>query len=307
MELSIPEIESPVEVHFIMTAHNDESKHLTVTAAASPVAPSMKCDVFSGLNHMVLDLDHTLISSFEFGESPVTRRGSDSTISPILIEEYKDEFGLPQMYHATISNVVVLIKLRPYVRSFIRSAARMGITLHVYTKGRRAYMNEVIRLIDPDGLIRGRRISRDDEPEHVKESQKDIALVHERIYESNLYVMVLDDSPAVWSSCLDKIQLMAAKRYTFSDKFVMFLRSMERARGRDEGVYPEDSDDFLQSILNTLAKAPLLRSSEEEIEEEDDETFTPVNVWTDDKTNQPPQISGDVACAVIKVARNRFL
>jgi hypothetical protein len=300
VEISIWKIERFPLVFSIMTAHDEEAKLSHVVAEAKSHNFPVCRDLFGDMNHMVLDLDHTLISSYEFGESPVGRRDSEVTISPILIEEYKDELGLPQMYHATISNVVVLIKLRPFVRSFIRSTASKGITLHVYTKGRRAYMNEVIRLIDPDGLIRGRRISRDDEPEHVKENQKDIALVHEGIHKSNLYVMVLDDSPAVWSSCLDKIQLMAAKRYTFSDKFVLFLRSMERGVNME---YPVDSDDFLESI--TISKAPLVYPSNDE---EEDETFTPVNVWTSDEKplQQPQPAVCEAGCAVIKVARTRF-
>lgn len=299
-----------------MTAHHDESLYFERNDDVSSLMSSLDSNLFVGLNHLVLDLDHTLISSFEFGESPVPRRAGECSVSPILTEEYKDELGMPQMYHATISNVVVLIKLRPFVRSFIKRAASMGLTLHVYTKGRRAYMNEVIRLIDPDGLIRGRRISRDDEPATQKESQKDIVLIDPVSAKSNLYI-VLDDSPAVWSACLEKVQLIAARRYTFSDKFVMFLRSMEKAMGRrpDSMDYPCDSDDYLESLAESVIKSlvdlqPRFGESSPSLcprEEEEFETFTPVNVWTA-KNHSASSSSKDVAkSAVINVTRSRFV
>lgn len=282
-------------------------------------APILGGEVVSDQNHLVLDLDHTLISSFEFGESPLQRRPNDNVIMPILLDEYKDEVGLPQMYHATISNVVVLIKLRPYVRSFIRSAAQMGLTLHVYTKGRRAYMSEVIKLIDPDGLIKGRRISRDDEPGDIKESQKDISLIDPRCEDRSF--IVLDDSPSVWASCHSLVEIITAARYTFSDKFVTFLRSMERMGDRTS-VYPRDSDCFLEELVgkflirfppSTVAPAVsnLLDVSGGSTAADEDETFTPVNVWTS-KTES--KASGKVctsisesSAVVIKVTRSRFV
>jgi hypothetical protein len=299
--------------HPFMTAQHDDTLFFGTKTEIPPNMPSIDCDIFDGLNHLVLDLDHTLISSFEFGESPVPRRPGECSVSPILTEEYKDELGMPQMYHATISNVVVLIKLRPFVRSFIKSAASLGLTLHVYTKGRRAYMNEVLRLIDPEGLIRGRRISRDDEPEAHKESQKDIVLIQPPTGSSNLYI-VLDDSPAVWSACLEKVQLITARRYTFSDKFVMFLRSMERARSTSLS-YPPDADDYLANLADSVIKSlldmapagknpPTIESQQATLLEEyreEEETFTPINVWT--KRSQ----SASIDCAVINVTRNRFV
>lgn len=283
-------------------------------------APALGGEVFCDQNHLVLDLDHTLISSFEFGESPVQRRPSENLVMPILLDEYKDEVGLPQMYHATISNVVVLIKLRPYVRSFIRSAAEMGLTLHVYTKGRRAYMSEVIKLIDPDGLIKGRRISRDDEPGDIKESQKDISLIDPRRTQDRSYI-VLDDSPFVWASCSSLVEIITAARYTFSDIFVTFLRSMERMGDRTS-VYPRDSDCFLEELVrNFLTRflpatiAPpvsnLLDISGGTTAGDEDETFTPVNVWnskTESKaTGKICTSISESSAVVIKVTRSRFV
>jgi hypothetical protein len=306
-----------------MTAMNDEATYSgTVDKKHSRVSP-FDYDVFVGLNHLVLDLDHTLISSFEFGETPTPRKPSENVVSPILTEEYHDEFGLPQMYHATISNVVVLIKLRPYVRSFIKSAAALGLKLHVYTKGRRAYMNEVIRLVDPDGLITGRRISRDDEPEASRESQKDIVLIDPVIgpSKSRLYI-VLDDSPAVWANCSEQIEMVTARRYTFSDKFVLFLRSMEKAACQRPDKYPVDSDNFLEHLAGSVIKCMVEQRSrsfvpspyvdcqennvllvEDEISPNEDETFTPINVWTTKNLTQTERSN----CAVIKVTRGRFV
>ena len=244
-------------------------------------------------HHLVLDLDHTLISSFEFGESPTQRPPGVSTVSPILSEDYVDECGLPQMYHATISNVVVLIKLRPFVRSFIKAAAASGLTLHVYTKGRRAYMHEVIRLIDPEGVIKGRLISRDDEPAHFKDSHKDPSLIDRSFEAGHAGLVVLDDSPTVWSTCAHYAEVIAARRYSFSDRFVTFLRTMEKTGGGVKaGSYPRDGDDYLCGIMDTLVTqaidrivkrraprtaSPLVSSRSMSDEEE---TLTPINVWS---------------------------
>ena len=260
-------------------------------------------------HQLVLDLDHTLISSFEFGESPPPRR-SINTVSPILTEEYKDEYGLPELYHATISNVVVLIKLRPHVRKFVKQASEQGMLLHVYTKGRRSYMNEIIRLIDPDGCIKGKRVSRDDEPSYFRDNQKDPALIDDMFSSKHKQpFIVLDDSPVVWSACASYAEVIGAQRYCFSDKFVTFLRSMERSVIK-AGAYPHDVDDYLIDILNTHVKESSMRLSSKlavsvssapvvvsdssfsplfsartltmstTVEETDDESYSPISAWS---------------------------
>jgi hypothetical protein len=267
-------------------------------------------------HHLILDLDHTLISSFEFGESPTQRPAGTSVVSPILADDYFDELGLPQMYHATISNVVVLIKLRPFVRTFIKAAAATGLTLHVYTKGRRTYMNEVIRLIDPDGFIKGKLISRDDEPSDFKETKKDPLLIDESFAQSHVGVIILDDSPAVWSHCAHFAEIIAARRYAFSDRFVAFLRSMERSIVK-AGSYPRDTDDYLSDLLDTVVSEAMRRleqlrkvvpplsfpepasplvvsTASSDFGEED--TFTPINEWAVEEMKPQhvcgPRISG---------------
>lgn len=260
-------------------------------------------------HHLVLDLDHTLISSFEFGESPATR---ENTVSPILVGDYVDEYGMPQMYHATISNVVVLIKLRPFVRSFIKSVSRLGLTLHIYTKGRRAYMNEVIRLIDPDGVITGRRVSRDDEPITIPDGSKDPSLVLSTFPSDPASIIVLDDSPSVWASWAHALEVIAARRYTFGDKFVAYLRSMERMSR--PGVYPKDLDDYLQgltgSVIRTaleraLRRTPLALAPVVADEEEEEATFTPINVW--DEEDKPVAVERAASDTVITVSRRRLV
>ena len=170
------------------------------------------------------------------------------------------------MYHASISNVVVLIKLRPFVRSFIKSAAKSGMTIHVYTKGRRSYMEEVLRILDPDEVIRGRRVSRDDEPPQMKDSQKDISLIKEVLETRYCPTIVLDDSPGVWSSCVlgSIIEVIAAQRYSFSDMFVEFLRYTERGitlRTTSQGAakFPTDDDVYLRHLFETCVSKLVLR------------------------------------------------
>jgi TFIIF-interacting CTD phosphatase-like protein len=218
------------------------------------------------IGHLILDLDHTLISSFEFGEAYSPQRRDVNTVSPIMTEKYVDEYGLPEMYHATISNINVLIKLRPNVRRFIKEAHALGFTLHVYTKGRRSYMKEILSLIDPGlELINGRLISRDDEPVHFRDSQKDLSLVFANSTGEcmNVYkYVVLDDSPHVWSMSVSSGKfykdgrVIEAKRYSFSDRFVSYLRTSGGSANRFHSStiqYPEDSDDYLRTVIHQIA------------------------------------------------------
>jgi hypothetical protein len=217
--------------------------------------------------HLILDLDQTLISSFEFGyhansgsrilPNSLSGRAEpgfivSNSVAPILTEEYTDEYGLPEMYHATISGTAVLIKLRPHVRRLIRTAAAQ-YKLHVYTKGRRAYMQEVLHLLDPTGdYITGRRVSRDDEPVGFRDHQKDISLVFGDDIAPSKYV-VLDDSPQVWTTSPNIIPqaVVAAVRYSFSDNFANSILRTLGDRQKDER-YPRDTDSFLRTILGAL-------------------------------------------------------
>jgi len=224
------------------------------------------------IGHLILDLDHTLISSFEFGEASVTKQKNVNTVSPILTDHYIDEYGLPEMYHATISSINVLIKLRPHVRRFIKEAHSHGFTLHVYTKGKRVYMNEILNLIDP-GLerINGRLISRDDEPVHFRDHHKDLSLVFTNTTDYLHRYIVLDDSPHVWSLSASSFKkgtgrVIEAKRYSFSDRFIAQLRANgpggsaigldHHSQTNRNQKYPRDFDDYLTSVIGMIIPTP---------------------------------------------------
>ena len=286
-----------------MTAQND--KNVARKEENDRMSNPAFCLPSSSENHLVLDLDHTLISSFEFGESPIPKPEGVCTVSPILVGDYVDELGLPQMYHATISNVVVLIKLRPFVRTFIRSAASSGMTIHVYTKGRRSYMQEVIRLLDSECLIKGRRVSRDDEPPHLKDSQKDISLIRGGFPPRFFSAIVLDDSPNVWASCLHTggVEVIEAKRYAFSDMFVEFLRRSESGGAiATTPRYPRDCDNYLKDLFHvriqkfldimarkrspSLLTAAVVGENESQPIHEEEETYTPISVWSEKQEDE---------------------
>ena len=164
-------------------------------------------------------------------------------------------------------------------------------------------MNEVIRLIDPDGFIKGKLISRDDEPSDFKETKKDPLLIDESFARNEAGVVILDDSPAVWSHCTHFAEVITARRYAFSDRFVAFLRSMERSIVKP-GSYPKDTDDYLSDLLDTVVSEAIQRlertrkaviplsfpepasplvvsTASSDFGEED--TFTPINVWAIDE------------------------
>jgi hypothetical protein len=207
--------------------------------------------------HVVLDLDHTLINSYEYG----TTAAPETLLTPILCDTYKDDTGLPELYHAQITNVLLLIKLRPDARWLVRKLADSVSLVHIYTKGTRKYMEAVLKILDPEGnLVMGSLVSRDDEPPGTDEQRKDPKLVGAP---EGCHVVVLDDSPFVWPTSSSQISVVAAQRYDFAERFVInlmsgvssSLTSTPRRRrvytpspsaGPAKHHFPVDSDNYLR-------------------------------------------------------------
>lgn len=178
---------------------------------------------------IVLDLDQTLVSSYEYGMcgmagGPVVREAKPRAV---FTSHFVDSDGEPECFEAVISGVGLLMKLRPGVRSFVRYLRQcLGLVVHVYTKGRGAYMKVVLDLIDSkhEGLFNGSQVSRDDELE-VQDRLKTIRaagvlggaykgiaasslsswadqvknpLMVERLNSQERSFLVLDDLPHVW-------------------------------------------------------------------------------------------------------------
>ncbi|EER00837.1 hypothetical protein Pmar_PMAR002906 [Perkinsus marinus ATCC 50983] len=146
-----------------------------------------------------------MVNSYEIGKADPSQSES---VTPILQEVYKDEEGLPELYLCVISDVKVLTKIRPHARAFIRelvSKTGCGVVLSIYTKGSRRYMEVIKKMLDPSGeLIKGRLVSREDEPSNMTPLEKDpdfIINADSAVGTEELrrrWFVVLDDSPEVW-------------------------------------------------------------------------------------------------------------
>jgi len=190
---------------------------------------------------IVLDLDHTLINSFEYGEY---LGDSVSQLTPFLPDVYQDESGRPELFHGNISNVLVIVKLRPSARGFIECLSKTtGAKLHVYTKGVRLYMDAVLSVLDPTGdLINGCRFSRDDETSQEDPHKHPSCLG----FPPDTHIIVVDDSPHVWPAGYTALTVLPASRYDFTERFVGHLRSgLGRASG-SKRQFPLDLDDYLR-------------------------------------------------------------
>jgi NLI interacting factor-like phosphatase len=209
---------------------------------------------------VVLDLDHTLVNSFEYGQSVGCMSGEEEClVQPHCSEFYVDADGEPELYHGSICRVLLLIKLRPGVRQFIRTLSEQT-RIHVYTKGAKKYMDTVINLIDPEGrYILGTKCSRDDES--IISEKKD-----PRNISTDKDLVVFDDSPHVWPN---HVRVHTAKRYDFTERFSHVLRlSLVGSKFK----LPTDSDFFLLEASRVLLEACMPSTPTAPSEDESDDS-----------------------------------
>ncbi|KAF4695202.1 RNA polymerase II [Perkinsus olseni] len=225
---------------------------------------------------VILDLDRTLVNSFEVRKAGPSE---SENVTPILQEVYRDEFDLPELYLCVISDVKVLTKIRPHARAFLRelvSNTDSEVVVSIYTKGARRYMEVITQMLDPSGeLIKGRMVSRDDEPPNMTAVEKDPDFIIDASAEDagalsdgrlsitgaasgpvrssklRRWFVVLDDSPEVWPEEFREAgNIVAAATYDFAE--INYQPLMAAAATAPEGgraqllSLPRDNDDFLE-------------------------------------------------------------
>ncbi|XP_024930526.3 RNA polymerase II C-terminal domain phosphatase-like 4 [Ziziphus jujuba] len=95
------------------------------------------------------------------------------------------------MLKFTQKNFDMIIKLRPFVRTFLKEASKMYI-LHVYTLANRSYASLVVNILDPRReYIKGRVISRNDVAQKNRKTLDVIPAPESAI-------LILDDTKEVW-------------------------------------------------------------------------------------------------------------
>ena len=99
---------------------------------------------------LVLDLDHTLLSSTRMADMPEgTLPKADQLLSKQGTEDEQLLFKLPHMWMWT--------KLRPGIRNFLAEAHKL-FELHIYTHGDQDYAAEMAKLLDPKRTLFGGRV-----------------------------------------------------------------------------------------------------------------------------------------------------
>ncbi|KAG2315929.1 hypothetical protein Bca4012_066771 [Brassica carinata] len=126
--------------------------------------------------HLVLDLDHTLLHTTEVSRLTEAEK--------YLIGEARIRDDLWKLKSSDF-----LVKLRPFVRDFLREASKM-FTMHVYTMGTRSYAESILKLIDPDRFYFGHRVITRDESPCTK--------TLDFVFADDRGVMIVDDTRDVW-------------------------------------------------------------------------------------------------------------
>ncbi|KAH7315608.1 hypothetical protein KP509_21G057200 [Ceratopteris richardii] len=197
---------------------------------------------------LVLDLDHTLLETAPSCKlfpthDPQFLRAIKKSCSQLSYDflVFNDDPEHPESF--------CCVKLRPYVRSFLRWA-NGKFRLYVFTRSTRTYAQKVVRFLDPRADLFGNRIICRDElksPDYLK------CLSFIPFPASQ--VIIVDDTPCVWPN--DRQNLIVIKKYqSFPDvasshtdpdvacRSLLEIPDRERANG---GAL-KDVEGFLRSV-----------------------------------------------------------
>ncbi|XP_010549789.1 PREDICTED: RNA polymerase II C-terminal domain phosphatase-like 4 [Tarenaya hassleriana] len=177
--------------------------------------------------HLVLDLDHTLVQTCEIWKL--------SRAWKHLIEEADSRDDLWRIYLEDSGEI--LVKLRPFVREFLREASEL-FSMNVYTMAGPTYAERVVKLLDPSGDYFGRRIiTRRDSCN--KRKSLDLVLAEER------HVVIVDDRRGVWPD--HGRNLIKINGYDY-------FKESERCRMGKREIEEREKDGALASVLEKLVK-----------------------------------------------------
>lgn len=183
--------------------------------------------------HLVLDLDHTLLHTIQ------TSRLCES--DKYLIEEAGSRTDLWRFNNGFPSEA--LIKLRPFVRQFLKEANEM-FSMYVYTKGGYDYAKLVLELIDPEKVYFSDRVISRRESPGMK--TLDLVLAEER------GTVIVDDRRSVWPNHMSNLLQIAKYFYFRSNEDVVkskrtFSYDLEGKKGGESDV-----NGPLASVLRVL-------------------------------------------------------
>lgn len=195
---------------------------------------------------LVLDLDHTLLSSTRMADLP-------EDILPQLEQLLEQQGSGDEQLLYKLPHMLMWTKLRPGIRQFLMETHKL-FELHVYTHGDQDYAAEMAKLLDPSKTFFGGRVisGRDSTQRHVK--SLDVVLG------ADTAVLILDDTEGVWPG--HAANLIQVDRYIFFPACVIrFGRSHKSLleTGKDENVDTgmlSTALRVMQQVHHSLFEAP---------------------------------------------------
>ncbi|GAV63504.1 BRCT domain-containing protein/NIF domain-containing protein [Cephalotus follicularis] len=165
---------------------------------------------------LVLDIDHTRVHS-------VADKDLNTEEKSFLLENG----GSLNDCLFTLESIGLLVKLRPFARTFLKQVSTM-FEMYLYTRGERRYALDVTELLDPEATYFGDRIiSREDVPAGFK--TLDMVLGHKNS------VLIVDDTESVWPK--DKENLILIERYDYFAKKSTTTSHRYCENGTDESEF----------------------------------------------------------------------
>ena len=187
---------------------------------------------------LVLDLDQTLLEAraikkltseenYLLGQDCTSRSGGKGSLFKFEVEP------------------LLLVKLRPFVKEFLKAANDM-FEMYIYTRACRVYALKVAHLLDPDGdYFLSRIITRDERPGCEKKCLDEV-LGHENV------VLIVDDNRNMWPK--HQANLINIQKYEY------FASSYWRARDdrykslAEKKIDESETNGPLARILDVLRR-----------------------------------------------------
>ena len=195
---------------------------------------------------LVLDLDHTVLNSARASEVGAEAAGIlGQRLEAQASRTRPGELPADGLFH--LPHINMFTKLRPYVRDFLREAAKL-YRLYVYTMGERGYALEMAKLLDPEENLFPERVISANDSSHRRIKDLDIVLGGE--WASTCVIM--DDTVDVWPSYKENVLLVDRYHYFPSSiaSFGLIGRDSLLEAGRDERA----EDGMLARCLSALRR-----------------------------------------------------
>ncbi|XP_024039371.1 RNA polymerase II C-terminal domain phosphatase-like 4 [Citrus clementina] len=148
--------------------------------------------------HLVLDLDHTLLHSRLIGKLTSDEKylekaaAATGEFSSDKISRGNDLFKIK------IGDNVLLVKSRPFVRSFLEEASRL-FEISVCAMGNREYATRAVKLLDPDCKYFNSRIITREDFKQKERKCLDLVLGQESS------IVIVDDTESVWGGRVENL------------------------------------------------------------------------------------------------------